>query len=167
MVEYIIRSHNIKPSLLFHKELLLVIIPLIFHRTSGKKKKIHLPMKELQETQVQSLGQEDPYRINSNPLQYSCLENSMNRGAWWAAVYGVPKSRTRLSRSSRLYFDRGPWFSPGHWGKLSCRLSVSRPFGLLPAFVHKFWLSNQILLVFLWPERAHKAWKLSVLWKSK
>ena len=38
MVEYIIRSHNIKPSLLFRKELLLVIIPLIFHRTSGKKK---------------------------------------------------------------------------------------------------------------------------------
>ena len=38
MVEYIIRFHNIKPSLLFYKELLLVIIPLIFHRTSGKKK---------------------------------------------------------------------------------------------------------------------------------
>ena len=31
------------------------------------------------------------------PLQYSCLENPMNGGAWWAAVHGVAKSRTRLS----------------------------------------------------------------------
>ena len=34
---------------------------------------------------------------NGNPLQYSCLENPMDRGAWWAAVHGVMKSRTRLS----------------------------------------------------------------------
>ena len=34
---------------------------------------------------------------NGNPLQYSCLENPMDRGAWWAAVHGVAKSRTRLS----------------------------------------------------------------------
>ena len=34
---------------------------------------------------------------NGNPLQYSCLENPMDRGAWWAAVNGVAKSRTRLS----------------------------------------------------------------------
>ena len=34
---------------------------------------------------------------NGNPLQYSCLENPRDRGAWWAAVYGVAKSRTRLS----------------------------------------------------------------------
>ena len=33
---------------------------------------------------------------NGTPLQYSCLENPMD-GAWWAAVYGVAKSRTRLS----------------------------------------------------------------------
>ena len=35
----------------------------------------------MQETWVQSLGQEDPLE-ESNPLQYSCLENSMDRGAW-------------------------------------------------------------------------------------
>ena len=34
---------------------------------------------------------------NGTPLQYSCLENPMDRGAWWAAVHGVAKSRTRLS----------------------------------------------------------------------
>ena len=34
---------------------------------------------------------------NGNPLQCSCLENPMDRGAWWAAVHGVAKSQTRLS----------------------------------------------------------------------
>ena len=34
---------------------------------------------------------------NGNPLQYSCLENSMDRGAWQAAVYGVTESQTQLS----------------------------------------------------------------------
>ena len=34
---------------------------------------------------------------NGNPLQYSCLENPMDGGAWWAAVHGVEKSQTRLS----------------------------------------------------------------------
>ena len=34
---------------------------------------------------------------NGNPLQYSCLENSMDGGAWQATVHGVTKSRTRLS----------------------------------------------------------------------
>jgi len=41
---------------------------------------------------------------NGNPLQYSCLENPRDRGAWWAAVYGVAQSWTllkRLSSSSR------------------------------------------------------------------
>ena len=33
---------------------------------------------------------------NGNPLQYSCLENSMVRGVWWAAVHGITKSQTRL-----------------------------------------------------------------------
>ena len=34
---------------------------------------------------------------NGTPLQYSCLENAMDGGAWWAAVHGVAKSQTRLS----------------------------------------------------------------------
>ena len=38
---------------------------------------------------------------NGNSLQYSCLENSLDRGAWWAAVYGVAQSRRRLKRLSR------------------------------------------------------------------
>ena len=38
-----------------------------------------------------------PGEGHGNPLQYSCLENPMDRGAWWATVHGVTKSRTRLS----------------------------------------------------------------------
>ena len=34
---------------------------------------------------------------NGTPLQYSCLENPMDGGAWWAAVHGVAKSGTRLN----------------------------------------------------------------------
>ena len=37
------------------------------------------------------------WRINGTPLQYSCLENPKDGGAWWATVHGVAKSRTRLS----------------------------------------------------------------------
>ena len=38
-----------------------------------------------------------PGEGNGSPLQYSCLENPMDRGTWWATVHGVEKSRTRLS----------------------------------------------------------------------
>ena len=38
-----------------------------------------------------------PGEGNGNPLQYSCLENSMDRGAWWTIVHGVTKSLTQLS----------------------------------------------------------------------
>ena len=53
---------------------------------------------------------------NGNPLQCSCLENSRDRGAWWAAFYGVTQSRTRLkqlssSSSSREHVQSA---SPGH-----------------------------------------------------
>ena len=46
----------------------------------------------VQETQVQYLGQEDPLQKGiGNPLQYSCLENSMDRGAWQAIGHRVAK----------------------------------------------------------------------------
>ena len=38
---------------------------------------------------------------NGSPLQYSCLENPMDGGAWWAAVHGVAKSQTRLNNNSK------------------------------------------------------------------
>jgi len=47
-----------------------------------------------------------PIRVYGNPLHCSCLENPRDGGAWWAAIYGVVQSRTRLKRlrsSSRVY----------------------------------------------------------------
>ena len=47
---------------------------------------------------------------NGNPLQCSCLENPRDKGAWWAAVYGVAQSRTRLKRlSSTATWLTRPW----------------------------------------------------------
>ena len=42
---------------------------------------------------------------NGNPLQYSCLENLMDGGAWWATVHGVAKNWTRLSDFTSLHFQ--------------------------------------------------------------
>ena len=47
---------------------------------------------------------------NGNPLQCSCLENPRDGGAWWAAIYGVAQSRTRLKRLSSHLQCRRPQF---------------------------------------------------------
>ena len=56
------------------------------------------------------LGLGDALEGNGNPLQHSCLENSMDRGAWRATVDGVPKSWTQLSdfHIHPLNSDRSP-----------------------------------------------------------
>ena len=62
----------------------------------GSSDRTHLP---LQKTQVRSLGREDPLEecMATRVLQYSCLGNPMDKGAWWATVHGVSDSGTRLS----------------------------------------------------------------------
>ena len=61
------------------------------------------------------------WKLNGNLLQCSCLENPRDGGAWWAAVYGVAQSRTRLKRlssssdpTSNLYFKVGEWMNDVH-----------------------------------------------------
>ena len=52
----------------------------------------------MQKMWVQSLGQKDPLEKEmTTPLQYSCLGNPMDRGAWWLLSMGLPKSQTQLS----------------------------------------------------------------------
>ena len=64
---------------------------------------------------------------NGNPLQCSCLENPRDGGAWWAAVYGVAHSRTRLKRlssSGSSSLSLLQWIFPSQelvWGLLHCR----------------------------------------------
>ena len=57
----------------------------------------NLPTQKAQEIRFQSLGWEDTLVGSGNPLQYSCLENSMNREAWSATVHRAAESRTWLS----------------------------------------------------------------------
>ena len=67
-------------------------------------------MQEMQEKWVRSLDQEDSPGVGSgNLLQYSCLENSMDRGAWWAIVHGVTKRRTQLSTHAHTYSHTNKW----------------------------------------------------------
>ena len=47
-----------------------------------------------------------PGEGNGNPLQYYCLENSMDGGAWWATVHGVTKSLTQLSNFTFTFYFR-------------------------------------------------------------
>ena len=59
----------------------------------------------MQETRIRSLGLgRSPGEGDGNPLQYSCLENPMDRGAWKATVHGVAKSWTRLRDSPFHYY---------------------------------------------------------------
>ena len=60
---------------------------------------------------IPGLGR-SPGEGNGNPLQYSCLENPMDGGDWWATVHGVAKSRTRLRR---LHFHFSIWQHGPEW----------------------------------------------------
>ena len=71
---------------------------------------------------------------NGTPLQHSCLENAMDRGAWWAVVHGVAKSRTRLSDFTFTFHFHAlekematppvflPGESQGRWSLMGCHL---------------------------------------------
>ena len=69
-----------------------------------------------------------PGEGTGNPLQYSCLENPMNRGAWWAIVHGVAKSWTRLSDQHT------------HNSKWSRGLNVKQTIKILEENIGKTWV---------------------------
>ena len=50
-----------------------------------------------------SVSGRSPGKENGNPLQYSCLENPMDRGAWWCIGLGITKNRTRLSTCAHTH----------------------------------------------------------------
>ena len=76
---------------------------------------------------------------NGNPLQYSCLENPMDRGVWWAAVHGVAKSRTRLSDFTfTSHFHALEKEMATHSGVLAWRiLGMAEPGGLPSMGLHR------------------------------
>ena len=63
---------------------------------------------ELDKAVVPGSGR-SPGEGNGNPLQYSCLENAMDRGAWWATVHGVTKIWTWLSNFTHLWSMWSVW----------------------------------------------------------
>ena len=72
-------SHEIKRCFLLGREVMTNLDSILKSRDITLPTKVHLG------------------EGNGTPLQYSCLENPMDKGAWWAAVHGITKSRTRLS----------------------------------------------------------------------
>ena len=84
-----------KHTLLYYP--IYIMASLMTQRASLMAQRVkNLPaMQETQEMLLQSLGQEDsPGEGNGNPLQYSCLENPTDRGAWQVTVQRVAKSQT-------------------------------------------------------------------------
>ena len=73
----------------------IYLASLVAQMAKGKKKKKNLP--SMQETGSISQSGRSFREGNSNTLQYSCLENFMDRGAYPAIVHGVTKSQTQLS----------------------------------------------------------------------
>ena len=76
---------------------------------------------------------------NGNPLQYSCLENPMDGGAWWAAVHGVARSRTRLSDFTfTFHFNALEKEMATHSSVLAWRIpGMGEPGGLLSMGLHR------------------------------
>ena len=86
---------------------------------------------------------------NGNPLQYSGLENSMNRRAWWAAVHGVTKSQAWLKYWAHLHTGAywSPWNSPGQntrVGSLSHLQGIFPTQGPKPGLLHCRWILYQL-----------------------
>ena len=72
---------------------------------------------------IPGLGR-SPGQGNGNPLQYSCLENPMDRGAWWATLHGVAKSWTQLSDFTFTWW-KGHLWGGGISSRKSCRSSLN------------------------------------------
>ena len=62
----------------------------------------HLPMQEIQRYKFYPWVRKIPRGGNGNPLKYSCLENSMDRGTWWATIQNIAKGRSQLSGWTHL-----------------------------------------------------------------
>ena len=107
-----------------------------------------------------------PGERNGNPLQYSCLENPMNRGAWQVIVHGVAKSQTRLSDFTFFHFhfsqDRGLQ-SRSFWTHL-VHMILNRVFWILKKWIKKkelskvariknHWVDSRVLDFLKWKNR--------------
>ena len=106
-------------------------------------------IQKTQETWVWSVGQEDTRGGHGNPLQYSYLENLMDRGAWWVTVYRVAKSQTRLERLMQTWwiYDNCEHWDAESWGPELPRKSKYTEFGTegkcFTSFTLRYLLCNE------------------------
>ena len=124
------------------------------------------------ETHIGSLDWEDSAgEGNGNPLQYSCLENSPDRWAWWAPVPGVAKSQTQLSNTFHFHLVNRGCRTKYH-GDTSChkhRKWISRGSGSLRSgHQHRPLPVSFLYLTYrqppshsLWPQKAFPVWRSS------
>ena len=84
-------------------------------------------------------SERSPGEGNGNPLQYSCLENSMDGEAWWATVHGVAKSQTQLSDFTfTFHFPAVEKEMANHSSVLAWRIpGTGEPGGLLSLGLHR------------------------------
>ena len=66
---------------------------------------------------------------NGNPLQCSCLENPRDGEGWWAAIYGVAQSRTRLKQLSSSSNEQGIQIREGNYQKYREKMQMPRVYG--------------------------------------
>ena len=90
-----------------------------------------------------------PGEGNGSPLQYCCLENPMDRGAWQAAVYGVAKSWTRLSNFTSLHLS----LESAHNEPTHSPQSLSLPWTTVYHQAYPFHVYRWTLIIF--PKRSH------------
>ena len=97
----------------------LIVVLTLWASQVAQWSRIHLPIQKMQETRVRFLDGENPPGVgNANPLQYSCLETSMDRGAWWVIVHGVAKSWKQLSSRAHRHTSQ--------WGKMRSLFTTER-----------------------------------------
>ena len=111
---------------------------------------------------------------HGNPLQYSCLGNPVDRGAWWATVHGVTKSQTWLSEWTELNWN---CLKYTHWIMISDSTNMTKitppPFPWVHDYVARDCISvsfavrcDQLLPGrFSWSQLVVSCWKLGIIWK--
>ena len=101
----LLQHHSLKASILWHSPFFMVQFSQLYV-TTGKiiALTIQTFVRKGMSLLFNMLSRFAIGEGNGNPLQYSCLENPRDRGAWWAAVYGVAQSRTRLKWLSSSRF---------------------------------------------------------------
>ena len=104
----------------------------------------------VQEARAQSLGRKTPGGGHGSPLQYSCLQNSVDRGAGWATVPGIPKSQTQeWATNMHAYFWTLISVSPS----VCCNASTTGDVSCLALFFFRIALAVEVLCI-----------SLSILW---